>query len=261
MNAIRLYGRYISICIRCRVAYRTSFFLGILSRFLAAFRGIIALSFLFSGFEHIKGYTYADVLLCYAIVELSFAMSECISSGFASFAAMIKSGRFDTVLVRPRGTVLQVLGAGFELERFGAIISAMIALCIVLSMRSIVWTGMRIFTLIMMLLGGTALFTGLFILGATICFFAVEESNALNLFTYGGKDHGKYPIDVYGKDLFKFCTYVIPYTLVQYYPLQYLLGRSGNALYALCPLGALVFLLAAYGFWRVGLRRYTSTGS
>lgn len=261
MNAIRLYGQYISICIRCCMAYRTSFFLGILSRFLAAFRGIIAISFLFSGFEHIKGYSYTDVLLCYAIIEMSFALSECISSGFASFASLIKSGRFDIVLVRPRGPILQVLGMGFEMERFGAIISAAIALGIVLSRRAIAWTGLRVLTLMMMLAGGAALFTGLFILGATICFFAVEESSALNLFTYGGKDHGKYPIDVYGKDLFKFCTYVIPYTLIQYYPLQYLLGRSDSPLLALCPLGAGVFLLAAYGFWRIGLRRYTSTGS
>ena len=29
----------------------------------------------------------------------------------------------------------------------------------------------------------------------------------------------KYPIDIYGKGLMRFCTYVIPYTLVQYYPL------------------------------------------
>ena len=72
MKAMILYARYVSICIRCRMAYRVSFLLAVLSRFLVAFCGVIALNFLFSGFSHIKGYTYSDVLLCYAVMEMSF---------------------------------------------------------------------------------------------------------------------------------------------------------------------------------------------
>lgn len=261
MNGFRLYGRYVSVAVRCVMAYRGSFFLGVLSRFLVAFRGLIALGFLFSSFAHIKGYGYADVLLCYAVIEMSFAIAECMSSGFASFAAQIRRGGFDTVLVRPRSAVLQVLGAGFQLERAGAMISALFALGIGLHVHPAALTPMRIVTLLMMIIGGTGVFVGLFMLGAAICFFAIEESSALNLFTYGGRDHGKYPIDVYGKELFRFCTFVIPYTLVQYYPLQLLIGRSDKWTYALYPLGALVFLAACYACWRFGVRHYTSSGS
>lgn len=261
MNGFRLYARYVSVAVRCVMAYRGSFILGMISRFLVAFRGLIALGFLFSGFAHIKGYTYADVMLCYAVVEMSFAIAECISSGFASFALQIKRGGFDTVLVRPRSAVLQVLGAGFELERAGALMSALLALGIGLYVHQVHLTFRHMMTLLMMVIGGTGVFVGLFMFGAAICFFAVEESSALNLFTYGGRDHGKYPIDVYGKHLFRFCTFVIPYTLVQYYPLQLLIGRSDCWLYALCPLGVLPFLAVCYAFWRFGVRHYTSTGS
>ncbi|MBQ8619882.1 MAG: ABC-2 family transporter protein [Clostridia bacterium] len=261
MNGIRLYGRYVSVAVRCMMAYRGSFFLGLLSRFLVAFRGLIALGFLFSGFGHIKGYTPSDVMLCYSVVELSFAIAECISSGFASFAAQIRKGNFDTVLVRPRSTVLQILGAGFELERAGAMISALIALGLGLYVHPAAMSPMRMAALLTMIAGGTGVFVGLFMLGAAICFFAVEESSALNLFTYGGRDHGKYPLDVYGRNMFRFCTFVIPYTLVQYYPLQLLIGRSDCWLYALCPLGTIPFLAACYAFWRFGVRHYTSVGS
>ncbi|MBQ7888100.1 MAG: ABC-2 family transporter protein [Clostridia bacterium] len=261
MNGFRLYGRYVSVAVRCVMAYRGSFFLGLLSRFLAAFRGLIALGFLFSGFAHIKGYAYADVLLCYAVIELSFAIAECVSSGFASFAAQIRRGGFDTVLVRPRSAMLQVLGAGFELERSGAMISALLALGLGLHVHPVAFTPMRMAALLLMIAGGAGVFVGLFMLGAAICFFAVEESSALNLFTYGGRDHGKYPIDVYGKGLFRFCTFVIPYTLVQYYPLQYLTGRSENWHLGLYPIGSLLFLGACCALWRLGVRHYASTGS
>lgn len=261
MNGFRLYGRYVSVAIRCEMAYRGSFFLGMLSRILVAFRGLIALTFLFSGFAHIKGYTYSEVLLCYAVVEMSFAIAECMSSGFASFASQIRRGGFDTVLVRPRSTVLQVLGAGFQLERVGAMISALFSLAIGLRAHPIAFTPVRVIALLLMIVGGAMVFIGLFMLGAAICFFAVEESSALNLFTYGGRDHGKYPIDVYGKKLFRFCTFAIPYTLVQYYPLQLLIGRSDCWVYALYPLGTVFFLAACYAFWRFGVRHYTSAGS
>ena len=83
----------------------------------------------------------------------------------------------------------------------------------------------------------------------------------MNVFTDGGREYGKYPIDVYGRCMQQFATFVIPYAPVQYYPLQYLLGRSGCWLYVLYPLGALLFLAVCYALWRVGVAHYTSTGS
>ena len=58
-----------------------------------------------------------------------------------------------------------------------------------------------------------------------------------------------------------FCTYIIPYALVQYYPLLYLLGKTDRWWYALYPFGAVLFLLLSYVLWRYGIRNYKSTGS
>ena len=131
----------------------------------------------------------------------------------------------------------------------------------VLSNGGITWTAGRIAALLLMLAGGVLLFAALFLIYAAFCFYTLEGLEFMNVFTDGGREYGKYPIDVYGNRILKFSTYVIPYALIQVYPLQYLLGRSDNPLHALCPLGAVLFLLAAYGFWRIGLKRYTSTGS
>lgn len=260
MNGFRLYGRYVSASVRGMLGYRASFLLSLLGRFIVAFSGFFAVSFLFSGFTQIKGYTYTDVLLCYAIIEMAFALAQCAGCGMLGFSTLIRRGGFDIVLTRPRSAVLQVLGSRFELDFLGPMISGAIMLAVAVSRSAIVWTPMRALTLVLMIAGGAALFTGLFMLGAAICFFAVEESSALNVLTYGGKEHGKYPIDVYGRGLFRFCTFVVPYTLVQYYPLQYLTGRSERWVLGFCPLGVGVFVLICYGAWRAGVRRYTSCG-
>ena len=112
-----------------------------------------------------------------------------------------------------------------------------------------------------MVLGGTLLFIALFLLEAAFCFFTIEDGGILNMLTYGAQEHCKYPLDIYGKGIKNICTYLIPYTLVQYYPLQYLLGKTDRWYYALYPFGAFLFLGLCYILWLYGVRNYKSTGS
>ena len=83
----------------------------------------------------------------------------------------------------------------------------------------------------------------------------------MNIFTDGGREFGRYPFSVYGRDALRVLTYAVPLALVQYYPLLYLLGKEAGVLYMLSPLLALLFTVPAYLLWRFGLRRYKSTGS
>ena len=255
-----LYVHYISAVLRGMMQYRFSLLLMVTGRFLVAFSGFLGIHFLFSGFTQIKGYSYSDVLLCFAVMQLSFAVAECVGGGLQNFSGMVKKGEFDRVLLRPCSPILQILGSRFELGRLGPIISALLMLMIGIKSSEICWNFSRAVTLLAMIAGGILLFIGIFLLGATICFFSVEDTSLINVLTYGAKEHGKYPLDIYGKGVLRLCTFVIPYTLVQYYPLQFLLGRTENVRYAICPAGVLVFLGVCYGAWRLGVRRYGSCG-
>lgn len=260
-SGLRLYAHYVSINIRSAMQYKSSLLLTIMGQLLVSFSMFFGIHFMFMRFHSVKGYTYEEVLVCFAIVLLQFSLAEMFARGFDMFAGIVRRGEFDRVLLRPRSLILQVLGAKFEITRIGRMAQAVVIFLWVMGRGTIRWTGGRIAALLLMLAGGALLFAALFLIYAAFCFYTLEGLEFMNVFTDGGREYGKYPIDVYGKRLTQFSTFIIPYAMVQYYPLQYLLGRSENTLLALCPLGALVFLLAAYGFWRVGLRRYTSTGS
>ncbi len=86
---------------------------------------------------------------------------------------------------------------------------------------------MTVWTMAAMVIGGMLLFIGQFMLDASFCFF-IQDTALIKVLTYGAKSHGKYPIDIYGKGILRFWTYIIPYTLIQYYPLQFLLGKTRN---------------------------------
>lgn len=258
---ISLYMRYASICVRSVMEYKLSFVLMIIGRFLLPFAEFVAIRFLFSGMEELGGYTYGDVILCFSVIQMSFTLSELFGNGFKAFSGMVKSGEFDRMLLRPCSPILQIIGTRFEIGRTGPMITAIITLCIGIKHSQVAWSVMTVLTLFLMVVGGTLLFIGLFMLGASCCFFTIEDSSIINVLTYGAKTHGRYPIDVYGKGIMRFCTYIIPYTLVQYYPLQFLLGKSTKWILGLYPLGIVVFLAICYGIWCVGVRNYKSCGS
>lgn len=258
---LKLYLRYASVCTQSIMQYKLSFFLMVIARFLIAFCELIAIQFLFSGFTQIKGYTYGDILLCFSVVQMSFTFAELFGNGFKVFSGTVKKGEFDRMMLRPCSLILQVIGSRFEVGRTGPLLTAFITLALGIRHSRITWNLLTVWTIAAMIAGGTLLFIGLFILEASFCFFSIEDTSLVNILTYGAKSHGKYPIDIYGKGILQFCTYVIPYTLVQYYPLQYLLGRTGNWFLAFYPLGSVVFLLICHSVWRFGVKNYKSCGS
>ena len=260
-DAAKLYIHYVSANLRSEMQHKASFFLQIAGQLLTSMTTFLGISFMFMRFGQVAGYTYSDVLICFSIMLLQFSLSEMFVRGFDTFSSLVRKGEFDRVLVRPRSEVLQVLGARFEFTRIGRLLQAIMVFAYGIASSSVEWTALRVLTLISMLLGGMLLFGGLYLVYAAFCFFTLEGLEFMNVFTDGAKEYGKYPIDVYGEGMKKFTTFVIPYALVQYYPLQLLIGRSNRWYYALCPLGAVFFLGACYAFWRFGVRHYTSAGS
>ncbi|MDE6982391.1 MAG: ABC-2 family transporter protein [Lachnospiraceae bacterium] len=261
ISDIKLYKHYISINLRCMMQYKTSFFLSAMGQFLTSFNVFLGIFFLFQRFSKVEGFTYSQVLLCFSILLLEFSLAETFARGFDTFSEIIRHGEFDRILVRPRGEIIQVLGSNFELTRIGRMLQALVMFFYGILNSGIDWDLMKILTVFCMILGGTSLFAGLFILQAGLCFFTLEGLEIMNIFTDGAREFGKYPMAVYGRNMLFFTTFFIPYSLVQYYPLLYLLGRRASPVYTILPLAAMWFLLPSLALWKLGVRRYTSSGS
>lgn len=260
-RSFRLYRHYLSMNIRSAMEYKTSFFLSVLGQFLVSFNVFLGIFFMFQRFSNVKGFTYSQVLLCYSIILLEFSLAEMVARGFDSFSRMVRDGSFDRVLVRPQSEVLQVLGSKFELTRIGRMLQALVMFCYGILNSGIAWTPAKAVTVLFMLFGGTCLFSGIFLIYAALCFFTLEGLEFVNIATDGAREYGKYPIGIYGKRVLQFTTFVIPYALVQYYPLLYLLDIKTSVGYVFLPLLATLFLVPCYLFWRFGVRHYKSSGS
>ena len=258
---MKLYAGYFSMHLKSQMQYKTSFFFTALGQFLVAFATFLSITFLFDRFDNVGGFSYQEVLICFAVMMMSFSTAEMFGRGFDLFPRLLGNGAFDRFMVRPRNIIFQVLSANMEFSRLGRFAQAVLIFVYAIPRSGIDWTWSRVLTMGLMIVCGSLLFFGLFVVYAAFSFFTVEGLEFMNIFTDGGREHGRLPFSVYGENVLRFLTYVIPLALIQYYPLLYLLGREESIFYALTPVLALLFLLPCYGFFRFGVRRYKSTGS
>lgn len=257
---MRLYGKYFMIHLKSIMEYKTSFLLSCIGQFLVSFNVFLGVFFMFRRFSKVEGFTYSEVLLCFGITLLEFSLAEAFARGFDTFSSIVSHGEFDRILVRPRNEIFQVLASRIELSRIGRMLQAVVMFIYGIRKSNVEWTLPKAAAVVLMLLGGAVVFSGFFVIYASICFFTIEGLEFMNIFTDGARDYGKYPISIYGKKVLQICTFVIPYALIQYYPLLYLLDR-GKPYYALLPLVACLFIVPCLILWKVGVRHYVSSGS
>lgn len=258
---MKLYFKFVAMQLKCQMQYKTSFFMMALGQFLVSFTAFLSIFFLFTRFHTVQDYSFSEILICFSVILTSFSLTECFVRGFDVFPRLIQSGNLDRILVRPRGEIFQVLTSTIEFSRVGRFLQAAAMLIYAIPASGIAWTPDKIFTLLLMLIGGIAVFSGLFILYAALSFFTIEGLEFMNIFTDGSREFGRYPLSVYGEGILKFYTHIIPIALFQYYPFLYLIGRSDDFRLSLLPLLGFLFVIPCYAFFRFGLRHYQSTGS
>ncbi|MBP1041864.1 ABC-2 family transporter protein [Vagococcus sp. BWB3-3] len=258
---MRLYKKYLELHLQALMAYKLSFILTTFGQFFVSFNVFLGVYFMFDRFSTVKGYNFEETLLCFSIILLSFSLAECFFRGFDSFPTMIGNGEFDRILVRPRNIILQVLGSKIEFSRFGRMIQAVVMFAYGIIASDVEWSIVKVAVVISMLIGGVFLFASIFLLYASLCFFTLEGLEFMNVLTDGAREYGKYPIGIYGKNVLKFATYVVPFAFIQYYPFLYLIDRIMDPRVIVMPLAGILFGLPCYLFWRFGLRHYQSTGS
>ncbi|MDP2872009.1 MAG: ABC-2 family transporter protein [Bacillota bacterium] len=266
MSGIRLYGRYVSLSLQSQMQYRASFVMFALANGLSALLEFFATAALFARFGSLRGWALPEVALFYGMVHTAFALAEAAGRGFDVFHLHVRNGTFDRMMLRPRSTVLQVLGQDFQLLRVGRFAQGLFVLLWGAASLGMRWTAESVFLAVLSVVGGALLFSGLFVLQATLSFWSVEGLEIANTLTYGGVEAAQFPLSIYRKWLREFFVFVVPIGCINYFPLIRILGRGDPLGYPgwaawVSPAVGLGFFLVSLRVWGVGVRHYRSTGS
>ena len=268
LASLQLYFRLVRIQVRSQFQYRLSFVLDVFTTWIVSMMGFATLALVMQRFDNIAGWTIGEVAFLYGTVELAFGIMDMVFSGFdpQNFGRQVRLGRLDQLLLRPASITLQVLGSEFIIRRLGRIFQGAVIVIIAFYLTEIQWTAVKMCYYPMVVASLVCFFGGLFIIGATISFWALDSIEVMNVFTYGGSEMMSYPMSIYPTAMRWFFTYILPGMFLNYYPALYILGKPdplGMPGFApfLAPFAGLGVMGAAILFWRYGLRSYQSTGT
>lgn len=265
-NAFALYRHYVALSIRGQLQYRASFVIAAVAVLVSASTELLAIAALFDRFGQLRGWTLPEVALFYALISITWALCDAVTRGFDMFGRMVQAGDFDRILLRPRSTVLQLLGQELRLRRVSRLMLGLAVLGYAIAAGTVDWTLGRAALLVASIGCGVCAFLGILVLQATSAFWTIEGLEVWNAFTYGGVTMSQYPLAIYRSWFRGFFTYVIPLGCVTYLPGLAILGHAdplGTPAYVgwIAPLAGPVFLILCLQVWRLGVRHYRSTGS
>ncbi|MCX4241670.1 ABC transporter permease [Paraliomyxa miuraensis] len=265
LESLRVYGCYVAVALRGQLQYRGSVVMGALGNLMVTGVELFGLWALFDRFGQIQGWTLAEVALLYGMANVSLALAEIVGRGFRVFDQLVKSGDFDRLLLRPRGTAFQVAAQHFELARVGRLIQGLAVLVYALVAQGLLRPGAELVLVVGSIVGGACTFMGVFVLQATVAFFTIESLELFAIITYGGVETAQYPLSIYGDGLRRFFTWVVPLAFANFVPGVVVLGRPERFgpewLAWASPLVGVGFFWVCLRVWRVGERYYRSTGS
>ncbi len=258
---VKLYIESFKNNIKSQLEYKASFIMNSISQLFVFFTYYFIIIALFSKFDNIRGYSVYEVLLCFSIIHFGFAVNETFFRGIDKFEDLIIDGSLDRLLLRPQGVLFQVLCTKIDFIKVFRIIQSLIVMVIALINLDIIWNIGKVIVLLLMLISSVLIFFGLFVLTASYCFITVQGLEVKNLFTDGGKNLAQYPISIYRKGVVFFFTFIIPYGVINYYPLLYFIDKTDNIFYMFSPLLVGLFLIPCLLSFKIGLKHYSSAGS
>ncbi len=263
---MKYYLHSVLMLLKSATQYRASFLMQILSQAVMVGGELMAVAVLLARFSAIGQWSAGEILFFFGMMQVIFSLVEFIGRGITSFAGIVGGGEFDTLMLRPRPLLLQVICARLDPRRLGGILVGLAAMIIAGGLLNVTWTIGSVLLLVSSTIGTIMLLLGLFLIEATVSFFSVKSIEMVNVFTYGGRTACQYPVDIYPGWLRRLFTWVAPFALCMHYPVAQALGHpmadAPAWLVALAPLSGGLFLAAMVWVWyRFGVRHYRSTGT
>ena len=266
MKTLRLYLRSMGMLLKSQLQYPASFLLQTLAQLIMEGGEMMALILVIDRFDHLHRWEAGDLFFFFGLMSVTFYSTECFGRGVTgAFPSMVRSGQLDTLLLRPRGLLTQVLCSAIDPRRVTCIAVGIAALVIGSRRAQVRWTALKALLLTEAVGFGCLLILGLFLIEAIFCIYSVKSVELVNAITYGGRSACEYPVTIYPRPLRVLFTAFAPFALVLQVPGGYILDKPlfpwPDWAAFVCPLSGAAAFILIYLLFRKALGFYRSTGS
>lgn len=266
MQTIRLYGKSMAMLIRSQLQYPASFLMQTLAQLIMEGGELLAVILLVQRFDHLNQWTAGNLYFFFGLMSVSFYITECFGRGITgAFPSMVRTGQLDTLLIRPRGILTQVLCSAVDPRRITCIAVGTVSLILGSRLSVIRWSFPKILLLLESICCSFWLILGLFMVEAVLCIYSVKSVELANTLTYGGRTACQYPVDTYPRPLRVLFTVVAPFALVMHIPASHMVDKPlfGWPFWTafLTPLAGVALFGIMYVLFMHAIRHYRSAGT
>ena len=141
MNTLRLYGRSMVMLIRSQLQYPLSFLMQTLAQLVMEGGEMLAVILIIDRFDRLNQWGPGDLYFFFGLMSVSFYVTEIFGRGITgNFPSMVRSGQLDTLLLRPRGVLTQVLCSAADPRRITCVAVGTVSLILGSHLSQISWS-------------------------------------------------------------------------------------------------------------------------
>ncbi|MBW5449024.1 ABC transporter permease [Cohnella sp. CFH 77786] len=262
IRGLYLYWRFISTQIKAILEYQADFWILVVSAVLTQLMGVVFIAAVFARIPSIDGWGFWEVCFMYAMIYVTEGIGSLFFEGTWRMLRYVNMGELDRFLLRPVSPVLQMLASAVGMNGLGNITLGCALIAVSLRHVRIEWTALTVFWTAVLLLSAVAIRVAINFGSNCSAFWNKSSGNAVPLAVHNVGEFAKFPITVFSHGVQLFVSVAVPFAFVSFYPAAYLFGHEDWTRYAYFgPLAAVYAWAVAYGIYRMGLRRYESTGN
>ena len=257
-----IFAAYFAQFVKMRLAYRMDFLVDTLAVSFSMVIQLAVLSTLFSKVKSLDGWSFEQVLFIYAFSLLPLGLFNLVSVNLYRFSDQyIIQGKFDRVLLRPVGTLAQVIFESFNVSGLNEIILGIVVMTYAGMKLGLDFGVQEILAMAILAPSASLVYMGVFLAITSVSFWH-EDRMGLAPPVYNIIRFSRYPITIYSLPVRIFLTFVLPFAWVAFFPATWFLGSEEfGRLALLTPLVGLVVFGGSIMIWQRGVRNYASTGS
>ncbi len=257
---IGLYRTYLKYLFKTLSQFNADMLIFIVSSFLHDGATLVFLSVIFTHIARLEGWSFSEMLLIWGIATVSRNVENSLLNVPARIYEYIQSGNFDRLFVRPAGMLFQIAGtSGFYIASFGRIAAGMVGIAIALPDLHLEWWSALYLPLV--IASGTLLQFAIEMFPSCLCFWFTNARSIMVTIVWSYQ-FGQYPASIFSLPLRILVTWIIPYAMIGFYPVAFMLKPDSYLLYGIAaPLMGIGLFALSLLVWKIGIRHYQSTGS
>ena len=259
---LKLYPIYISRSIKARLAYRLDALIGIFGFLLENAIQFFTLYLTVAAIPDLNGWTVEMMGFLYGFYLIPKAIDHIFSDQIWQLSnGGIARGILDKYLIKPINPLFQLVAEMIQLEGFGELILGIVFLVVFTPQVGLVLTFSNVSAMILVVFFSMIFFFSIKLIFGSISFWTKRSIEVMTT-VYDISNFAKYPIQIFHKVIQFILTYIIPFSVVIFFPIDALLN-GGNVweqtLYV--AIASIVMLMIALLIWSKGLKKYESAGS